>query len=142
MGYAPQGAGGDGGGISNLSELTIDVNKNWNQKRITNLDDGISPRDAVTLRQVPELPEIEQLIVYITGAVNRAIKPSTLDLPEPTISKDVVAAAIGAFYYTPSLTVPVPSMDVIAVADSDTGGDETMPLTVPVPTIGAVAELV
>lgn len=142
MGYAPQGAGGSGGGVSNLSELTIDVDKNWNLKRITNLEDGISGRDAVNMRQVPALPEIEQLIVYITGAVNRAIKVSTLDVPEPVISQEAVAAMIGAFYATPDLTVPVPALDVAAVADSAVGGDETLPLTVPVPTIGVVAELV
>lgn len=141
MGYAPQGGGG-GGGISNLSELTIDVNKNWNLKRIENVADGINPRDLATLRQIPGIPEIEELIVFITGSVNRAIKVSTLDIDAPTISQETVAAAIGAFYATPDLTVPMPALDVIAVADSDTGGDETLPLTVPVPTIGVVAELV
>lgn len=141
MSFAPQGAG-SGGGVANLSELVIDTDKNWAQKRITNLDDGISPRDAVTLRQVPELPEIEDLIIYITGAVNRAIKVSTLDVEAPEISQETFAAAIGAYYATPDLTVPIPELDIAAVAASAMGSDETLPLSVPVPTIGAVAEIV
>lgn len=138
----PLNVGGGGGGVTKLSELEIDVNKNFAQKRVTNLSDGISPRDAVTMRQVPELPEIEELIIYITGAVNRAIKVSTLDVPEPIISQEAVAAMIGAYYATPDLSVPVPVLGLAAVADSAVGGDETLPLTVTMPTIGAVAELV
>lgn len=49
--FAPQGYGSGGGGstgITSLSELLIDVSKNWNGKRIQNLGEPLNISDAAT----------------------------------------------------------------------------------------------
>jgi hypothetical protein len=44
MGFPPQGV--SGAGIRKLSELEIDADKDWNQKRIMNLGAPIDDNDA------------------------------------------------------------------------------------------------
>lgn len=116
MGYAPQGAGG--GGVANLSELTIDTDKDWLFKRISNAGDGLNPRDLATIRQIPGIPEIEDLIVYITGAVNRAIVIPRMEIPLPSINYSTEVSAVSGGSYSKTLGVPEPSISQTTEATS------------------------
>lgn len=57
MAFSPQGSRGSGsfptgGGVSNLSQLDIDVSKNWAGKLIKNLGNPVVETDATNLRSV------------------------------------------------------------------------------------------
>lgn len=108
MSFPPQGAGSGGGGVSNLSDLIIDADKNWNLKRIQNIEDGVNPRDVASLRQIPGIPEIEDLIVYITGAVNRAIVVPVMAIPQTTVNLDATAFVATPSSSSPELSIPTP----------------------------------
>ncbi len=64
-------------GITALSGLAIDVNKDWAGRSIKHLGSAVDGTDAVTLQDV----------IFLTGAVNRVINPPILQIPHPTLSK-------------------------------------------------------
>jgi len=144
-----------GGGITKLSELIIDANKDWGAFLIKNL--GVAVDDADALEKVqaileallttqgdilyrgaskaerlggnyglgynflhctntgqflPEWKDIEDLIIYISGAVNRAVA-------------------------LPSLAIPVPVLSLLAAEDHSGGGHPVVPdtLSIPLPII-------
>lgn len=160
------------GGISNLSELGIDVSKDWGAHLIKNLGAAVDPNDAVRRVQailqsvmttkgdilyrnaseatrlplnygigynvlhaldagvgLPEWFDIEDLIIYLSGAVNRAVALPILQVPVPAIG--LVAAedhSGGGFTATPNLVIPTPptlSLAELALFDQryDLGDD-------------------
>ena len=61
----------------------------------------------------PEWMDIQEIIAYITGGLNRMIAPPTLVIPAPDISVEVAAAsAPPGKTIISSLTTPVPSIEV------------------------------
>lgn len=66
---------------------------------------------------LPEWMDIQDLIVYLTGAVNRMVAPPTLAVPIPGIGVEVTAAS------------------------SPPGRTATLTLTMPAPTIGEAADI-
>ncbi|GAI93479.1 unnamed protein product, partial [marine sediment metagenome] len=67
---------------------------------------------------LPEWMDIQDLIVYLTGAVNRMVAPPTLAIPVPAIGVEVVAASAppGRTATPPSLAIPVPTISVPTLA--------------------------
>ena len=139
-GFSTPTAGG-GGGITKLSELTIDADKDWQQKGITNIKEiassmaqgdmvfkGLKSTNLIqrlaasygvgysflhaqnTGIDEPEWIDIQDIIAYITGAVNRMIK-------------------------LPSLVISAPSLS-LAVAEDHSGGGFTSNLPLTIPKIG------
>jgi len=79
----------------------------------------------------PEWMDIQGLIAYITGGVNRMIAPPTLVIPEPILSVEAAAAsAPPGRTATPSLTIPAPSISAtteeswLLVEDCEDAWDE------------------
>ena len=69
---------------------------------------------------LPQWMDIQDLIVYLTGAVNRMVAPPTLAIPIPGIGVQVAAASAppGKTATPPSLAIPVPTIDKAAAATS------------------------
>ena len=69
---------------------------------------------------LPEWMDIQDLIVYLTGAVNRMVAPPTLAIPEPTISLVVAEDHSGGANPAtpPALSIPTPTVDKAAAATS------------------------
>jgi len=90
----------------------------------------------------PEWVDLEELIVYLTGAVNRAISPPSLVIPflSQHLGYEWHDGADGTA--TPSKSIPVPAVAEAVVEDHAGGGSTTgESLTVPIPTVGAAAVL-
>ncbi|MDI6654350.1 MAG: hypothetical protein QME59_00480 [Candidatus Hydrothermarchaeota archaeon] len=74
------GAWGAFGGISNLSELTIDADKDWNNKKITNLN-------SLTLKDIDGTPigdlllKVLDEVLHIRNAADSAYKPIRVGAP-------------------------------------------------------------
>lgn len=149
------------GGITKLSELGIDVSKDWGAYLIKNL--GVAVDDADALRKAQAILEallttqgdiihrgasvaerlggdyglgynylhckntgqygvewhdIEALIIYLTGAVNRAVALPSLLIPQPTISLVVAEDHSGGGHTAtpPALSIPVPTISVPTLA--------------------------
>lgn len=132
-------------GISKLSELEIDANKDWQAKEIENLkaivasmvEGDIAYRGADVMEKLagdygvgynflhmqdtgmlaPEWMDIQDIIIYMTGAVNRMIAPPTLVIPAPSIGMQAATASSPpGKTATPSLTIPAPSLSLSEVA--------------------------
>ena len=137
MAYPPQGFGA--AGITKLSELEIDVDKDWEGRAITNLKaiassmvrGDIAFRGADILERLagdygigysflhmkntgflePEWMDIQGLIAYITGGANRMISPPTLVIPQPSVGVGVATASAPPGKTTEkTLAVPTPSV--------------------------------
>jgi hypothetical protein len=138
--------------INKLSQLDIDISKDWAGQLIKNLQAAVDDNDAVRKSQVvlqsvmthrgdliyrgnsqamklagsygvgynflhmknsgqlePEWLDIQELIVYLTGALNRMIVPPTLQILAPTLT---MAGAEdhsgGGFWDSQSLSLPEP----------------------------------
>lgn len=146
-------------GITKLSELIIDVSKDWGAYLIKNLGTAVDDADAVrkvqailqavlttrgdilwrgdseaerlaadygvgynflhilnTGKFLPEWLDIQDIIAYMTGAVNRMIAPPSLAIPEPTISQVTEQhSSPPGKTATPSLTIPAPTVSKAAV---------------------------
>jgi hypothetical protein len=128
------------GGITKLSQLQIDANKDWQAKEIQNLKaivagmtkgDMVYRGDSVLQKLAlnygtgwnflhaldtgigqPEWKDIQALIIYLTGAVNRWISLPMLTIPVPPSISVVVAEdhSGGGFTVMPLLTIPEPSI--------------------------------
>lgn len=124
------------GGISNLSELTIDAAptkaKSIAQLILTTQGDVLF-RDTLAERlaaeygvgmnflhmqnsgkYIPNWKDMQAEIIYITGAVNRVIYPPILQIPEPVLSLVVAEDHSGGGHpvVPPALDVPIPTVAV------------------------------
>ncbi|MBI2858111.1 MAG: hypothetical protein HYX90_03435 [Chloroflexi bacterium] len=174
-------------GINRLSQLEIDVTKDWAGHLIKNLGAAVDGNDAVRRAQAilqsvmtnrgdvlyrgdgeavrlggsygvgynflhmkntgqlePEWMDIQDLIVYLTGAVNRMIVPPTLLILAPALSMAIAEDhSGGGFTDSVNLSPPEPAVSITVGEDHSGGGQEALPvLNAPVPSIGATAELV
>ena len=131
------------GGIEKLSGLEIDADKNWQQKEISNLKavaEGMSQGDiayrgADVLERLPadygvgynflhiknsgqlepEWIDIQDLVAFLTGAVNRMAALPTLMIPQPEIGlvlSEGHSAGLGA---APSLAIAMPAVAMAVV---------------------------
>ncbi len=88
--------------------------------------------------------DIQDIIITMTGAVNRLITPPELLLPAPSLAEVGVAASNPpGLTALPALSVPAPSAPVLVEMDAS-GGDvaSTPALSVPIPAVEAAAVLV
>jgi len=161
-------------GIAKLSQLEIDADKNWQAREITNLKTiagamghgDIAFRGAGVIERLiadagkgynflrsrgpglsPVWQDIESLVQYMTGAVNRAVafdlsifSPAISQLsqqassppgrtafgvlfpPEPAITLDTLTGPGGAVASSPSLDVPTPGVTGQAAIGAPVGG--------------------
>jgi len=150
-----------GGGITKLSELTIDTSKDWGAFLIKNLGVAVDDADAVRKVQAilesllttqgdtlyrgaskaeklggnygmgynflhcantgllrPEWGDIEDLIIYLSGAVNRAVALPSLAIPVPVISLVVAEDHSGGGHPVApdALSIPLPIISVPTLA--------------------------
>ncbi|MEL7562821.1 hypothetical protein [Dehalogenimonas sp. 4OHTPN] len=158
-------------GVSKLSEIEIDADKDWGGKLIRNLggiDSLMQPGDIIYRGQAvferlpiqygtgynvlkalnqgggrPGWLDIQELIAYMTGAVNRVADPPLLVIPRPSM---VIVAAEdhsgGAFTAGKALSVAAPVITVSSEANVDLAQSRSMTLTIPAPGIGVTAQLV
>jgi len=174
-------------GINRLSQLEIDVTKDWAGHLIKNLGAAVDGNDAVRRAQAilqsvmtnrgdilyrgngeavrlggsygvgynflhmknsgqlePEWLDIQDLIVYLTGAVNRIIVPPTLLILAPALSMAIAEDhSGGAFAEAQTLVLAEPAISVAATEEHSGGGQEELPvLNAPVPSIRVNAQLV
>lgn len=174
-------------GINKLSQLEIDISKDWAGQLIKNLQAAVDDNDAVRKSQVilqsvmtnrgdliyrsnsqamklagnygvgynflhmknsgqlePEWLDIQELIVYLTGALNRMIVPPTLQILTPALSMAIAEDhSGGGFMDSQSLLSPEPVISINSAEEHSGGGQETMPaLTISVPSISVTAQLV
>ena len=152
------------GGIRKLSQLEIDVSKDWGAYLIKNLGAAVDAADAVRKVQAilqsvmtargdilwrgdseaqrlggdfgphgynfvhcidtgklgVEWMDVHDLIVYLSGAVNRAILLPTVQIPSVDISLQVAEDHSGGAHVAtpPGLTIPTPTVDKAAAAVS------------------------
>lgn len=141
--YPPQKIGG---GISKLSELEIDAApgkaKDIADLILTSQGDLLYRNGEVarlpaaygvgynvlhmknTGHFEPEWWDIQDIIAYLTGAVNRAVAPSVLQMPTPEISAAVAEDhSGGGFTISPSLAIPTPTVGEEAVESSPLAPD-------------------
>jgi len=126
-------------GISKLSEIEIDADKDWQAREIRNLkaivtgmvEGDIAYRGPDVLEKLageygigynflhmrntgaltPEWMDIQDIIIYLTGAVNRMIALPTLQIPTPAVGVAVVEDhSGGGLIGEKSLTIPTPSI--------------------------------
>ncbi|MDD4986911.1 MAG: hypothetical protein PHQ43_14280 [Dehalococcoidales bacterium] len=161
-------------GVARLSQLEIDADKNWQSREIINLKTiagamgygDIVFRGADVLERLmadagkgynflrsrgpglsPVWQDIESLIQFMTGAVNRAaafdlsipspyvsqvtqqassppgrVATGVLSPPEPEVTVDVLTAPGGAVVSSPSLDVPTPGVSGQAAIGAPLGG--------------------
>lgn len=147
-------------GITKLSELSIDVSKDWATYLIKNIGAAVDDNDAVRKAQAilqesmsqqgdiiyrgadnavrlapnygvgynflhakntgvdePEWLDIQDIVAYLTGAVNRMIAPSTLVIPTPGVSLAIAEDhSGGGFTFDKTLIIPTPSIGVPTAA--------------------------
>ena len=159
-------------GITKLSQLEIDADKDWCEKGITNIKEvasAMSHGDMIVrsgstpvlvklpteygigyhfihARSVgggkfePEWKDIQELVAYLTGGVNRMIAPPILTMPEPSVSLGVVEDHSGGGYIAektlnvlaPSIGLPTTatySPGAVDGAIADDGGVQTVETT-------------
>ncbi len=161
-------------GIARLSQLEIDADKNWQAREITNLKTiaeamghgDIAFRGTGVIERLiadagkgynflrsrgpglsPVWQDIESLVQYMTGAVNRAVafdlsifSPAISQIsqqassppgrtafgvlfpPEPAITLDTLTGPGGAVASSPSLDVPTPGVSGQAAIGAPVGG--------------------
>jgi len=170
-----------------LSQLEIDVSKDWHGRSIKNLGDAVDNNDAVNKTQAilqsamtskgdilyrgnseavrlaasygvgynflhmrngglfePEWLDIQSLIIYLTGAVNRAVVPPTLNIQSPLLALEINEDnSGGGFEDSRSLSIPETVLTLETNEDHTGGGQDAEPvLPIPVATISVTAELV
>ena len=159
-------------GITRLSQIEIDADKDWRGKGITNIKevasamghgDMIVRSDSTPVlvklpteygigyhfihaksvgggKFEPEWKDIQELVAYLTGGVNRMIAPPILTIPTPSIGFGVVENHSGGGYIAEkTLSVPTPSIGPPATATyspgavdgaiADDGGVQTVETT-------------
>ena len=149
-------------GITRLSELDIDADKDWQAKGITNLKavaeamahGDIAFRGAGVLERLeadagkgynflrsrgpglsPVWEDIESLVQYMTGAANRAVAVD-LAIPTPAISQvGQQASSPPGRAAAPVLSVPEPSVSMAAGVGPGGGVGATPSLSIPAPGI-------
>lgn len=123
-------------GVSKLSQIEIDTDKDWHGKAISNLQaiaaamsqGDVNFRGASVVEKLtadggkgynflrsrgpnlsPVWQDIESLIQYITGGANRAFA-ADLAVPMPDVSATNLVSASGGVTSTPLLSVPAPGI--------------------------------
>ena len=171
-----------GGGISKLSELEIDTDRDWSGHLIRNIGAALDDADALSRAQAvlqavmltqgdmlsrgvfeaerlapdagsgysflrsrgaglsPVWQDIESLVQFMTGAVNRAIA-FDLAVPAPVVSQaSGQASSPPGRTSTPMLSVPQPSVSMAAEAGPGGGTAAAPSLGVPAPVV-SVSEM-
>jgi hypothetical protein len=92
----------------------------------------------------PEWLDIQDLIIYLTGALNRMIVPPTLTVPLPALSIAIAEDhSGGGFMDSHILSLPEPTISINTAEDHSGGEQEAVPiLNIPVPSISVTAQLV
>jgi hypothetical protein len=147
-------------GITRLSELDIDADKDWQTREIRNLKaiaqamahGDIAFRGAAVLERLeadagkgfnflrsrgpglsPVWQDIESLVQYMTGALNRAIA-ADLAIPAPAVSQVTQqASSPPGRTATPVLSVPEPSVTMALQVGPGGGIDAVPSLSIPAP---------
>jgi hypothetical protein len=134
-------------GVSKLSEIEIDANKDWQAKEIQNLkaivagmvEGDIAYRGPSVLEKLageygvgynflhmqntgaftPEWRDIQDIVAYLTGAVNRMIAPPRLQIPVPTCNVETAEEHSGGGYTAENTrSIPVPTVSEAAAAQA------------------------
>ncbi len=158
-------------GATKLSEIEIDIDKDWQGMLIRNLggiDSSMQPGDIIYRGQAvfervpleygngynvlkalnqgggrPGWLDIQELIAYMTGAVNRVADPPLLVMPNPSLAIGTAEDhSGGAFTTSPSLSLAAPDIVVITGTAIDASHDEAFAISIPAPSIGVIAEIV
>ncbi|APV45047.1 hypothetical protein Dform_01728 [Dehalogenimonas formicexedens] len=158
-------------GATKLSEIEIDVDKDWDGMNIRNLG-GIGsfmqPGDIIyrgenvferlpleygngynVLKALdhgmgrPGWLDIQELIIYMTGAVNRVAALPLLTMPKPPLA---IATnedhSGGAHAAAAARSIETPEISIMTSVGLDVSADELLSFAVPVPVIGAAAQIV
>ncbi|APV43645.1 hypothetical protein Dform_00285 [Dehalogenimonas formicexedens] len=158
-------------GATRLSEIEIDADKDWQGRLIRNLggiDSSMQPGDIIYRGQniFERLPlqygngynvlkalnqgggrpgwlDIQELIVYMTGAVNRVAALPLLEMPRPLLG---IATAEdhsgGAYAAVAARSIQTPDISIMTGVGLDVSADELLSFELPVPVIGAAAQIV
>jgi len=92
----------------------------------------------------PEWLDLQDIVAYLAGAVNRMIAPPTLFIPTPGISCAIAEDHSGGGHIVEKvLTIPEPEL-AVEIAEDHSGGGHTAErvCTIPVPDISVTVELV
>ncbi|KTB47841.1 hypothetical protein DEALK_06860 [Dehalogenimonas alkenigignens] len=158
-------------GVSRLSEIEIDTDKDWGGKLIRNLGGigtSMQPGDIIyrgnavferlpleygngynVLKALnhgsgrPGWLDIQELIIYMTGAVNRVASLPLLVMPRPSMALLTAEDhSGGSFTAGKALSIAAPGIAVSHEANVDLAQSRAMALVVPAPSIGVTAQLV
>ncbi|MDV2988801.1 MAG: hypothetical protein P3T54_01390 [Dehalogenimonas sp.] len=158
-------------GATKLSEIEIDTDKDWQSRCIRNLggiDALMQPGDIIYRGQnvFERLPlnygtgynvlkalnqgvgrpgwlDIQELIAYMTGAVNRVADPPLLSMPRPSVGIATAEDHSGGGFATGAArTISAPGISVATGVEHDTSAAESLSETIPMPGIGVTAQLV
>ena len=131
MSYPPQGAAG----VTKLSELVINADKDWQGYGISNLKEivaGMAHGDvpfrgaSILEKLVPTAPDAGKFLQ--TQGPNRDLVWGDAATPK-------------RFIWIPTLTIPAPAISLVVAEDHSGGGHTATPpaLSIPVPTVGKAA---
>lgn len=148
------------GGIKKLSQLTIDVSKDWQANLINNLGAGVVSTDAVQMQQaiLQSLLTAQGDVIYrgpgvaarLPGATSPSVTldPNTgvsflhynLDTQLPEWSD--VQQLVGKWFTRVSLTIPGMSGISLAVVENHSGGATTANASATIPALPSIAKAV
>jgi len=156
-------------GITKLSELGIDVDKDWQKKGITNLKEiaasmeqgAVAFRGSQVMEKLapdagagynflrsrglglaPEWADIQEIVAYLTGATSRSIKIDLPPVAEPAVSMEVVMQEGAKRADEESLATPEPGVSTQTAVQAVPGQTAEQTLTIPQPTVSGEAALV
>lgn len=130
MGFSPKG-------ITNLSELGIDVSKDWGTYLIKNIGDAVDAQDAVAYHQLGDC--FEDFQSWFTAELERVMHDE-LDLIERIIDYKMGGLLVWVMLW---LTIPAPAISQVTEQHSSPPGRTATPSpTIPVPDVSVVAAVV
>lgn len=130
MGFSPKG-------ITSLSELGIDVSKDWGTYLIKNIGDAVDAQDAVAYHQLGDC--FEDFQAWFTGELERVMHDA-LDLIEAMIDYKMGGLLVWVMFW---LTIPAPEISQVTEQHSSPPGRTATPsLAIPEPAVSVVAEIV
>ncbi|MEL7562584.1 hypothetical protein [Dehalogenimonas sp. 4OHTPN] len=158
-------------GAARLSEIEIDTDKDWGARSIRNLGgigSSMQPGDIIyrgesvferlplvygngynVLKALnhgagrPGWLDIQELIIYMTGAVNRVASLPLLVMQRPPLEIHTNEDHSGGAHISAAArTISAPGISIVTGVGLDVSNDEFEALTVPVPMIGVAAQLV
>ncbi|MGI2336141.1 MAG: hypothetical protein ACRKGH_05800 [Dehalogenimonas sp.] len=87
--------------------------------------------------------DIQELIVYLTGAVNRVAAPPLLSMAKPPLALVTAEDHSGGAHSAMAVrTIERPGISITTGVGLDASAGKSLSYTVPVPVIGAAAQLV